>query len=77
MPASTVKYPERTLAVLRDYWAAHRAMPAFSAVARQVGASVSTIADAVKQLKAADFVGAGPTGRLQPGRRFFERPLLG
>jgi repressor LexA len=77
MPASLTNYPERTLTVLRDYWAANRAMPAFTAVAREVGASVSTIADAVNKLKAAGFVGAGPTGRLQPGRRFFERPLLG
>lgn len=77
MQAIPTNYPERTLTVLRDYWAANRAMPAFTAVAREVGASVSTIADAVNKLKAAGFVGAGPTGRLQPGRRFFERPLLG
>ena len=49
----------------------------FGALAKLTGVSVSTIADAVVKLKAAGFLRASDTGRLQPGRRFFERALLG
>lgn len=52
-------------------------MPSFGALAKLVGVSVSTVADAVARLKAHDFLRASETGRLQPGRRFFERQLLG
>jgi SOS-response transcriptional repressor LexA len=69
--------PQRILATLQAYWSAHRAMPSFSAIASQVALSVSTVADGVAKLKEADFLKAGPTGRLQPGRRFFERQMLG
>jgi len=69
--------PQRTLGALQDFWATNRAMPSFNAVARQVGVSVSTAADAINKLKALGFLRAGPTGRLQPGRRFFERQMLG
>jgi len=69
--------PQRTLGALQDFWATNRAMPSFNEVAQQVGVSVSTVADAINKLKAFGFLRAGPTGRLQPGGRFFERQLLG
>jgi len=69
--------PQRVLAALQDYWAANRAMPSFGAVAKLLGLSVSTVADSLTKLKGAHYVKAGPTGRLLPGRKFFERPLMG
>lgn len=67
----------RALDSLQDYYAAHRAMPSFGALAKLVGVSVSTVADAVAKLKSNGFLQASETGRLQPGKRFFERTLLG
>lgn len=67
----------RALSALQDYYAAHRAMPSFGALAKLTGVSVSTVADAVNKLKSHDFLRASETGRLQPGKRFFERQLLG
>lgn len=67
----------RALGNLQDYYAAHRAMPSFNALAKLMGVSVSTVADAVGKLKDNGYLGASDTGRLQPGKRFFERPLLG
>lgn len=52
-------------------------MPSFGALAKLTGVSVSTVADAVNKLKSHDFLRASETGRLQPGKRFFERQLLG
>lgn len=69
--------PQRTLGALQDFWATNRAMPSFGALAKLVGVSVSTVADAVTKLKLHGFLRASETGRLQPGKRFFERQLLG
>lgn len=52
-------------------------MPSFGALAKLVGVSVSTVADAIARLKSEGFLGSSATGRLQPGSRFFERPLMG
>lgn len=68
---------KRTLDAIQDYYASHRAMPSFGALAKLVGISVSTVADGVAKLKAMGFLRASETGRLQPGARFFERQLLG
>jgi repressor LexA len=67
----------RTLQALQDYFASNRAMPSFVALAKLVGVSVSTVADAVGKLKSEGFIRASETGRLQPGERFFERMVLG
>lgn len=67
----------RALGALQDYYATHRAMPSFGALAKLTGVSVSTVADAVNKLKAQGFLRASETGRLQPGKRFFERQVLG
>jgi repressor LexA len=69
--------PQRTLGSLQDYFATNRAMPSFGALAKLVGVSVSTVADAVAKLKLLGYLRASETGRLQPGHRFFERQLLG
>jgi repressor LexA len=69
--------PHRILGSLQDYYATHRAMPSFGALGKLVGVSVSTVADAVTKLKLHGYLRASETGRLQPGKRFFERQLLG
>lgn len=69
--------PQRTLGSLQDYYVTNRAMPSFGALAKLVGVSVSTVAEAVTKLKLHGFLRASETGRLQPGKRFFERQLLG
>ena len=64
------------LAKLRDYYAEHRVLPSFSAAAALLGLrSTSAVAAFVKRMKAAGFLDSGPSGRLQPGDRFFERPV--
>jgi SOS-response transcriptional repressor LexA len=67
----------RALGALQDYYSSHRAMPSFGALAKLANVSVSTIADAVSKLKAQGYLRASDTGRLQPGKRFFERQMLG
>lgn len=69
--------PQRTLGALQDYYATNRAMPSFGALAKLAGVSISTVADAVNKLKAGGYLRASDTGRLQPGKRFFERQVLG
>jgi len=69
--------PAKTLGAVQDYYALKRAMPSFGALAKLVGHSVSTVADAIGVLKAEGFLHASETGRLQPGKRFFERHLVG
>ena len=66
------------LAKLRDYYAEHRVLPSYSALAALVGLrSLSTVAGLVKRMKEAGLLASGPGGRLQPGHRFFERPSAG
>jgi len=67
----------RVLAGIQDHFARHRAMPAFGDVARALGLSVSTVAHHVDSLKANGFLGATSTGRLVPGKAFFQRPMAG
>jgi repressor LexA len=64
------------LAKLRDYYAEHRVLPSYSAVATLLGLrSTSAVAAFVKRMKEAGFLDSAPGGRLQPGDRFFERPV--
>lgn len=67
----------KVLAAIQDHFARMRAMPSFADIARAVGISVSTVAFHVDALKANGFLGATPTGRLVPGKAFFQRPLAG
>ena len=67
----------RLLQCLQDYYARHRAMPAFAEAAQLAGiAAVSTVAGMVSRLKGQGYLKATSTGRLQPGARFFERALV-
>ena len=64
------------LAKLRDYYAEHRVLPSYSAVAALLGLrSTSAVAAFVKRMKEGGFLDSAPGGRLQPGHRFFERPV--
>lgn len=67
----------KVLAAIQDHFAKQRAMPSFADIARAVGISVSTVAFHVDALKANGFLGATSTGRLVPGKAFFQRPLAG
>lgn len=67
----------KVLTAVQDHFAKQRAMPSFADIARAVGLSVSTVAFHVDALKAAGYLGATPTGRLTPGKAFFQRPMAG
>lgn len=67
----------KVLTAIQDHFAKQRAMPSFADVARAVGISVSTVAFHVNALRANGFLGATSTGRLVPGKAFFQRPLAG
>ena len=65
------------LGKLRDYYAEHRVLPSYSAVAALLGLrSTSAVAALVKRGREAGFLARAPDGRLQPGPRFFERTIL-
>jgi SOS regulatory protein LexA len=66
----------RVLAAIQDHFAKHRAMPSFGEVARALGLSVSTVAHHVESLKTNGFLGATSTGRLVPGKAFFQRTVV-
>jgi SOS-response transcriptional repressor LexA len=67
----------KVLTAIQDHFAKQRAMPSFADVARAVGISVSTVAFHVDALRANGFLGATSTGRLVPGKAFFQRPMAG
>jgi repressor LexA len=65
------------LAKLRDYYAEHRVLPSFTAVAKLVGMrSTSTVAAMVERMKVSGHLDSSPDRRLQPGKSFFERSVL-
>lgn len=64
------------LRVLQDHYARRRGMPSFAELARAAGIGVSTVAGIVGRLKTEGFLQATETGRLLPGKRFFERHVL-
>lgn len=66
---------ETVLSCLRDYYAQKRGLPSFAELSRRSGLAVSTLAGIVSRLKANGYVTANDTGRMQPGKRFFERVL--
>ncbi len=67
----------KVLTAIQDHFAKQKAMPSFADIARAVGVSVSTVAFHVDTLKASSFLGATSTGRLVPGKAFFQRPMAG
>lgn len=64
------------LPFIQDYFARHRAMPSFAEVGKLVGLSVSTVHFHVNTLKEHGFLSATDTGRLIPGKAFFQRQLV-
>lgn len=63
---------------LRDYYAKHRALPSFSVIATMVGLrSTSAVSAMVSRLKSESYLESAPDKRLKPGKRFFEREILG
>lgn len=61
---------------LRDYYAEHRVFPSFSGIAKLVGLrTTSAVSVLVRRLKESGFLDSTPDRRLQPGTRFFERPV--
>ncbi|MFZ2541582.1 MAG: S24 family peptidase [Gallionella sp.] len=64
------------LGKLQDYYAQHRVLPSFTAVAKLVGLkSTSAVAAMVNRMKVAGLLDQGEDRRLQPGKRFFERDI--
>jgi SOS regulatory protein LexA len=66
----------KVLASIQDHYARQRAMPSFAEVARAAGISVSTVAFHVESLKSNGYLGATETGRLVPGKAFFQRTVV-
>ncbi len=65
------------LGKLRDYYAEHRVLPSYSAMMTLVGLhSTSAVSAFVTRMKTIGMLGSGPSGRMQPGPRFFERAAL-
>jgi repressor LexA len=67
---------DQYLAKLRGYYAEHRVLPSYGSVAKLVGLrTTSAVAAMVNRMKATGHLESAPDRRLQPGKRFFERPL--
>lgn len=65
------------LAKLRDYYATYRVLPSYGGVANLVGLKTTSAVTAfVVRMKEAGYLDSSPDRRLQPGKRFFERPLV-
>lgn len=77
MKAEKTESAGKVLTAIQDHFAKQRAMPSFADIARAVSISVSTVAFHVDALKANGFLGATSTGRLVPGKAFFQRPMAG
>ena len=64
------------LGKLQDYYATHKVMPSYQAIADLLGfKSKNAVAALVARLKLLGFIESAPDKRLKPGRRFFERVL--
>jgi len=64
------------LAQLQDYYAEHRIMPSFSAIAQLLGfKSKNAVTALVARFKLQGFLESAPDKRLKPGARFFERMI--
>jgi repressor LexA len=64
------------LSMLQDYYAEQRVMPSFAKICQLIKfSSRASAAALVARLKLQGFLEATETGRLKPGKRFFERIL--
>ncbi|WP_080412645.1 LexA family protein [Burkholderia ubonensis] len=65
------------LGKIREYFEAHCSLPSYSELGKILGFGTKNAAfKAAERLRAAGFLEAGPGGRLVPGRRFFQVPLI-
>jgi len=65
------------LGKLQDYYAKHRLLPSFAAIGELLGLkSKGSVAAMAKRLKEQGYIESGPSGRLAPGKRFFEREVV-
>ena len=64
------------LGQLRDYFASYRALPSYSYMQQLLNMrSKETISKLVARLKLMGFLDTAPDNKLNPGKRFFDRPL--
>ena len=64
------------LGQLRDYFASYHALPSYSYMQQLLNMrSKETISKLVARLKLMGFLDTAPDNKLNPGKRFFERPL--
>jgi repressor LexA len=62
------------LARLQDYYAEHRTLPSFAAIAQLLGfKSKNAVTALVSRFKLQGYLESAPDRRLKPGMRFFER----
>lgn len=62
------------LAQLQDYYAEHRTLPSFAAIAQLLGfKSKNAVTALVARFKLQHYLDSAPDKRLKPGSRFFER----
>lgn len=67
---------EDYLGKLQDYYALHKTLPSFAAIAELLGfRSKNAVTALVARLKLQGYLDAAPDRRLKPGKRFFERML--
>jgi len=66
------------LAILQEYFASHRVVPAYAAICALLGfGSKTAAAKLARRLRQQGYLDQSPDGRLTPAARFFERPLVG
>jgi repressor LexA len=71
-----MSWVEKSLDILRDYYAQHGVLPSYARIGELLGfTSKGSVADVVGRLREAGYLEATPDRRLKPGRRFFERPM--
>jgi SOS regulatory protein LexA len=63
--------------LLQNYYYRHKVLPSFAGIGKLVGlSSKASVADLVLRLKHEKLLDAAPNGRLRPGKRFFQRPIV-
>ena len=66
------------LVKLQDYYAEHRILPSFSGIGTLVGMkSKSAVSTMIGRLIVAGYLAYAPDRRIQPGKKFFERTIVG
>jgi len=68
----------KRLKKIQDYFARYRVIPSYARVGVMVGIkSKNGVSKFLARLKLQGYLGQTPDGRLSPGTRFFERPIVG